>query len=164
MRFTHKNQSEHSVDLLFSLALFLLFAVTGISIVLIGSQIYRSTTTNMQETFTSRTALCYVSEKIRQADKENAIELTNPDGFSGNVLSLHETINDSKYTTYIYFHDGSLRELFIKDGTEITPEQGTSLVALSSFTIEETADHLYILSATEQSGKINQIMIHPKSI
>lgn len=164
MRFSSNHQTAHSVDLLFSLALFLLFAVTGISIVLFGTQVYRSTTAQMEETYTSRTALCYVSEKVRQTDVAGGVSLLQPEGFSDSALVLHETINGGDYDTYIYFYEGVLRELFVKRGTNITPEQGTVIVSLCSFTIEEADEHCYILSATEQSGKVNRVMIRPKSI
>lgn len=164
MRFTSKNHSGHSVDLSFSLALFLLFTATGISLVLTGARIYRSTAAGMEETFTSETALSYVAEKIHQTDKSGAIELKNLSGFSDNTLVLHETIKNKTYDTYIYYYEGTLRELFIKSGTDISPEQGTVIVSLDSFSIEETEDHFYILSVTEKSGKSNCLMIHPKSI
>lgn len=163
MKVIRANQPVHSVDLLFSFILFLLFATTGISIVLIGSQVYGSATTQMEETYTSRTALSYVSEKIRQCDSSGAIELTQPEGFADNALLLHENIAGNGYDTFIYFYDGALRELFVKNGTKITPEQGTSIVSLRSFTIEEIGEKFYLLSTTEKSGKTNRVMMHQKT-
>lgn len=164
MRVTQRKQPGHSIDLLFSLALFLLFSATGIGVVLIGSRVYSSCATQLEETYTSRTALSYVSEKVRQADVSEAIALVNPSGFPDNALVIHETVNGDSYDTFIYFYDGALRELLVKHGAEITPQQGTAIVSLRSFTIEESGASFYILSATEKSGKVNQLMIHPKSM
>ena len=164
MRLTQRKQPGHSIDLVFSLVLFLLFSITGIGVVLIGSQVYSSCAAQLEETYTSRTALSYVSEKVRQADVSGAVELVNPSGFPENALVIHETVDGGSYNTFIYFYDGALRELLVKEGTEITPQQGTAIVSLRSFTIEKRGTNFYILSATEKSGKVNQLMIHPKSM
>lgn len=159
MRFTSKKQSSHSVDLMFTITLFLLFVITGIGIVLVGSKVYSSTATEMEEIYTSRTALSYLSEKIHQSDSSGAVELVNPEGFPEQALVIHDTINDITYDTFIYFYDGSMRELMVKNGTEITPEQGAALIPLQSFTMEKYKHDFYIFSVTEKSGKTNRIMI-----
>lgn len=163
MRFKRKDNPEHVIDILFSLALFVLFALIGICVVLIGSRIYQSTASHMEANYTSRTALAYVSEKIRQSDSSEAIEIIKPKGFTDQALILHQTIGRTDYDTYIYFYDGALRELLVKKGTPITPEQGTALVSLSSFEIEKTEDELFIFTAAEDGGKKSSIMIHPDS-
>lgn len=163
MRFRRKDKPEHVIDIIFSLSLFVFFAFIGICVVLIGSRIYQSTASHMEANYTSRTALAYASEKIRQSDSSGAVELLVPEGFKEQALILHQTIDQTDYVTYIYFYDGALRELLIKEGTRITPEQGTALVFLSSFEIEKTEDNLLILTAVEDGGKRNTLMIHPDS-
>lgn len=165
MRFYEKKQQEHGMDLLFVLLLFALFTFTGLCVLLIGSKIYRSTASHMEENYTTRTALAYVSEKIRQSDTSDGIFLAHPDGFdeTENVLVLSRTIQDTTYYTYIYYYKDALRELFVKKGTPVTPEQGTSIVAISGFSVEEKEHQLFQLSATDQDGKTVQILIGQKS-
>ena len=78
MRLTQRKQPGHSIDLVFSLVLFLLFSITGIGVVLIGSQVYSSCAAQLEETYPSRTALSYDSAKVRQADVSGAVKLVNP--------------------------------------------------------------------------------------
>lgn len=62
MRNKRKNQG-HIVDLFFTLSLFCLFAASALIVVIIGSDVYRKTTANMEENYATQTALSYTAEK-----------------------------------------------------------------------------------------------------
>ena len=61
-------RSSHIIDLLFVLSLFCVFTVCAFLVVSIGANVYRATAENMENTYSTRTALAYVTEKLRQHD------------------------------------------------------------------------------------------------
>ena len=68
-------QKNHVVDLLFSLALFCVFAASALTIVIMGADVYQKSVNDMNRNSTIRTSLSYLSEKIHQNDAENAIRI-----------------------------------------------------------------------------------------
>lgn len=59
-------QKNHVVDLLFSLALFCVFAASALTIVIMGADVYQKSVNDMNRNSTIRTSLSYLSEKIHQ--------------------------------------------------------------------------------------------------
>ena len=76
----HRRLQAHTVDFLFTLSLFCVFTVCALLVVSIGVQAYRSTAAYLEGTYSARTALSYVTEKIRQHDAEGRTALTQLDG------------------------------------------------------------------------------------
>ncbi len=68
-----ENQQKHIIDTLFVIALFCLFALSAIFLITIGANIYGKTVNNMEDNFNSRTALAYITEKVRQSDNADSI-------------------------------------------------------------------------------------------
>ena len=157
MRFQVTKNTEHSIGVLSNLLLFSMFALIGILVVLVGSKAYQSISISMEENYTGRTALAYTAEKIRQWDVSGSLSFSPIEDI--NALCLTQKINETKYKTYIYYYDGALRETFVKEDTVATLLQGTPIVELLDFTIEEIEPKLYRLTATEQSGKINTLLV-----
>ena len=88
---------SHTVDLLFTLSLFCVFAVCAFLVITMGVRVYRSTTQYLEDTYSARTALSYVAEKIRQHDAEGQVALTQLDG--RNAILLTDEIEGSLYET-----------------------------------------------------------------
>ena len=86
MNFEHSK--KHTVDILFIITLFGAFIVSALFIVVLGAHVYESTVNDMESNFTSRTAIAYVTEKIRQHDSSDAISIISVD--SAPVLSLYQ--------------------------------------------------------------------------
>ena len=55
------------IDVLFTLALFCVFCASALAVVLIGADVYTSTARNMDQNFSTRTAVSYVAEKCARA-------------------------------------------------------------------------------------------------
>ena len=75
-----KEKSAKKIDMVFVLALITLFAATALTLVLIGAKQYRHVTDVMDRNFEHRTSASYLTEKIRQNDKQDAIGLTTLEG------------------------------------------------------------------------------------
>ncbi|MEG1774341.1 MAG: DUF4860 domain-containing protein, partial [Oscillospiraceae bacterium] len=101
---------SHAMDLLFTLALFAVFAATLLMVVTIGADVYKRIADSMEKNFDLRTSLSYVAEKIRQNDTQDAVSIGTLG--EGQALILEQSIGGTAYRTYIYYEDGALREIF----------------------------------------------------
>lgn len=151
-------QKKHSTDLLFILALFCVFVASALMVVLIGANSYRSTTSHMQDAYTSRTALLYVCEKVRQNDAEGAVAL----GTIGDqtALTLTREYDGKNYVTYIYEYNHQLKELFVAEGLSVSPEQGQTILEVEQFEMEES-EGLYRFTTYDQNGRQLNLSIRP---
>ncbi len=136
---------EYITDLMFVILLLLLFASFGLCVVMIGARVYKNTVNYMEENDSSRTAIAYLEEKIRQNNEVDKIEVTTIE--KNQSLRIHSSVNKEEYVTYIYCYDGWLWELYTKASNEIKLGMGQSLVKLDSLSIEELKDGLYQIKA-----------------
>ena len=104
MNFAKRNKSV--VDFLFILALFGAFAITALFVVLFGARIYKSTVSNMDTNYEKRTAMSYITEKMRSHDYTGGAEVSD----ENSVLKLYQNIDDRSYVTYLFLKDGYLKE------------------------------------------------------
>lgn len=101
-------------DQMFLVILFAVFAVCAFSLSMIGANIYSHTASVMNEDYEERIDISYVTEKIRQWDEKDSIEIGS---FHGRTALIHtEKINGKKYNTYLYQEKGALRELMVREG------------------------------------------------
>lgn len=141
---------RHMVDVVFALALFCVFAASLLTVVLLGADVWRSTADGMRQNFALRTCLSYVSEKIRRNDAAGAVYV----GQLGDIpaLILEQRVGESVYRTYIYHHDGALREIFAGEAAVLPPESGQSIADVSSFSVRPAADGLFLISCAAADG------------
>ena len=105
--------------------LFLVFIMCALFTVLAGSKVYENISSRMDQTYTGSVALQYVANKVRQGDADKAVAVRTEDGQP--VLEIRESIEGGDYITWIYYYEGSIRELFtyedsglgLADGLEI---------------------------------------------
>lgn len=141
---------QHTVDLLFVLALFCVFAASALLVVLIGANVYRSTVRSMDRNFNLQTTLSYVAAKVQQNDRAGAVSVVEFEGTP--ALRLTETIDGQAYETMVYAYEGTLRELFTRRGSGAGPAEGTVLTEISDFTVEEAGDGLFRFTCAVQGG------------
>lgn len=145
-----KGSQGHTVDLVFVLALFCFFAASAFIVIIIGINVYKGTVAGLNEHYTSRTAMTYVEQKVRQNDGAGRIAVGTVGGQP--ALIIAGTGDGAGTTTYLYAYQGELMELFIKDGTAVVPGQGQTITEVQSFT--PSADgSLLDLTITDTSGK-----------
>lgn len=75
-----QRHQKHTIDFLFPAALFLVFAVSALCVMLLAAGIYRQSAVETAKNDVSRTALSYISEKIHQGDSGDAVHLGTFDG------------------------------------------------------------------------------------
>lgn len=144
------HSKKHTVDILFILALFGAFIVSALLIVVLGARVYQSTVSHADHSFTSRTSLSYITEKIRQHDEDGSVSVTEVEGRP--VLLLTQTYGDTSYYTYLYHYDGCLKELTAEDYYQPALSQGQNILPVSSLKMEQINDSLYSFEIADADG------------
>jgi len=134
-------EKKHMVDFLFVIALFFVFALSALMLVMIGANVYKNTVNNMSVNFNSRTSYAYITEKIRQNDSYESVSAGDYQGLD--AIILKQVINDTDYYTYLYQYDGYIKELFIKEGADIDPSAGQNILEAKGFSVSSAGTGLY---------------------
>ncbi len=155
-----KQERNHIVDVLFVLALFVVFTLSALVLVILGANVYRQTVSYMGENYEARTAYSYLTEKVRQNDVYGSISVEELEG--SRALVLTREINDTTYATYLYLHQGSLRELFVRQGSNIGSDPlsaGREILPLMDWEPEMADSHLLRINLTLEDGSHKQLFI-----
>lgn len=154
-------QKHHVIDFIFPVALFFVFAVSALIVVLLATRIYKSAASDSQEHYTSRTALSYISEKLRQNDENGAVILGTLEG--SDCLIMSQELNETVYKTYIYEYEGSLRELSVKEDAVPSPNAGEVILDVENFQAETITDSLFRFTIQTEQGNVHTITAGIKS-
>ncbi len=152
-----QNRKRHMIDLLFPIALFFIFTLSALMVVLLAARIYQSSVENSSRNDTARTALSYISEKMHQNDTDGSVSLGTFDGYD--ALILKQDYNGDSYTTYIYAHDNALKELFIKDGANADASNGKKILDIESFSMTQVNENLFHFDCIDQNGHSASIVV-----
>ena len=143
--------SSRKIDTVFIVSLFVMFAITAILLILIGARQYRFTADSMNRNYEIRTASSYLTEKVHQSDTITGVSVVD---FSvGSALALTDRQNNQTYITYIYYYDGVLKELFVKEDAAFTPSAGQTIVQLHGFIPEVVHTGLIRITFTNTQNK-----------
>lgn len=156
-----KGRNNHMVDLLFTIALFFVFAVSSLSVILISSNAYRQIQKQTEINYSARTTLSYIAQNVRQNDTEDQIEIGKLDEHP--ALIFRKEYRDASYSTYIYEYNGELKELFVKDGISISAADGKSIMEVTGFEMEAIENGLYRFVTTDKSQKEYELVIGSKT-
>jgi len=142
-------KNAHSINTVFVLLLFCLFAVSSLFLVLIGANVYRSIVDKMDANNEMRSSLSYVSNKVRSADSRDV----SVESLGGQeTLVIASEFNSEKYNTYIYQYNGYLMELFTKADNDFKAGDGDKITPVTTFTITKNESELSL----EVSGGDNR--------
>lgn len=155
------DRETHRIDSIFIMLLFFLFALTAFVLIMIGVRQYKATANAMDYNYEIRTVTSYLREKTRQNSSNSPISIENINGTK--ALCLKSTIKDNVYNTYIYYYDGSLREMYIQDGTSFTLNLGQQIVTISGFDMVKTDDGLIIVTISDSFGGTTDMYLSPNS-
>lgn len=145
-------EEGHVTDLLFTLALFCVFAASALLVVLMGANVYKQTAAGMAQNYNTRTSISYLAEKIRQNDVANGIKIESIDG--KDALVLEQTVGKSTYQTWIYSSDGMLREVMVAAGTKVEAADGQPIMEIENLQVEQDIPGMISLTATDLDGKV----------
>lgn len=159
-----RKEKPHIVDVLFVLALFVVFTLSALVLVILGANIYKQTISHMTDNYDARMACSYFAEKIRQNDLASSIELGEL--YDTESLVFSQEINGETYATYLYYHDGYLKELFMKKGSNIGDnplDAGNAIMKLDHLDMEFVSDNLLKVYFTLAPGQEQHVYISTHS-
>ncbi len=152
-----RRNQKHVVDVAFVLSLLCLFAICGLLVVFIGIQVYKDTASNIETTFSGRTAISFVAKQIRQNDRENGVTIQTINGES--VLVLQEEKEGTIFCKYIYTYDGYLCELYAKKEFEPVLTAGQDLVLINDFLVVENEDKTITITIEDNQGVSHSLLM-----
>ncbi len=156
-----KNKSRLQAD---SAAVFLLGAVflfLSIGLVLLGGSVYSQTLSAASENDELRTTFSYIANQIRRADSHGAVETGRLDAVP--ALLLNQDFEGIACVTYLYYWEGSLRELFVEKDTELGPEAGLPLIELAGLDFQMDDQGLLTIEAAFDSGGSQRMLLSCRS-
>lgn len=160
MKLTTSN--KHVIDMVFPIAVFFVFAASALAVLTLSARFYRSQTTEAEYRYTERTSLAYVSEKIRQNDQNGGISIQTVE--DQECLAIKSIEDGISYTTYIYVQDGMLKELFIRDDADLHLKDGTEIMEVGDFTMEEIDTNLFRFTSMDKDGKTSVLTASERSM
>lgn len=148
-----KTQTKgQSISGLFTMLLFLVFVLCALFSVLMGSQVYENITKRSDENFSGTTALSYIANKIRQGDRQDGVDIIEVDDTS--VLQLKQKIGEETYHTWIYWKDGSIRELFTDENSGLGLEDGLEILECSGLSMEKKGSRIILQTQGEGAASL----------
>lgn len=129
------NKNHSRITDVLALLCLTVFALCLLLVLLTGADLYQDLVERGEETYARRTALQYLTTRVRQAE---TVEVGDLDGCE--ALILGETIDGETYTTHLYCYEGWLRELYAVPGANLPPKAGTEILETETlrFQLEET--------------------------
>lgn len=155
------NKSRHTIDTLFVITLFFVFAFSVIVLTGIGANVYTNVVGKMSSNYNSRASFTYVYNKIHQSDRDGSISIGEYCGLDACVIS--EEIDNISYCTYLYSYDGELKEMFTRQGQTLDPSFGTKILDIDSFEIEKVSDSLFRFDITPSGSEKESLFVHIRS-
>lgn len=152
-------KQKFNVHSLISLALFALCALSMLLCVLFCADRYAKLTNSGNDAFDSRTAAMFFSTKVRQYDVKGSLSLEKIGQCE--ALAFTEELDGESYVSYIYCHDGYLKELFSLDGIDHLPEDGENLFKMDGLSFSLDGRKLKVIYTS--NGKSGEILLTVRS-
>lgn len=156
-----KTEKRHTIDVLFVITLFAVFAFSIILLTGEGATVYESIVDDMGVNYNSRTAFSYVINKIHQSDEDGLVTV----GKYGEVDSLviSKEIDNITYCTYLYFYDNHIKEVLTRADQEFDPSYGLDIIEADGFTIEAVSDSLIKCEIVPKGSEREVLFVHTRT-
>lgn len=141
------------------LALCGLFAVLAVGLAILSSGVYRAAAAASDGNSARRTALSYLVNQVRRADRAGGVAVgTFGDG---DAVALTETVEGTDYVTILYCLDGQLMELYTEAGSGLTPADGLTVLELSALSVETDGARI-TFTVTAPDGTVSAASVSPR--
>ena len=145
-------QKSQTVNLLFTMVLFLVFVLCALFTVLIGGKVYENINRRIQENYSGQVILNYVANKVRQGDQAGSVTVKTIEDTQ--VLELSQEIDGRKFITWIYYEDGAVRELFTNEGSGLGLKDGLEIAECQGLTFAKENSVLKVQVTGSWSGSL----------
>lgn len=147
---------KHMTDIMFVITLFCVFAVSALTVMLLGSNVYKKIVTNTNNNFDTRTSLIYISTKIHQNDRAGSVYLAELEDIT--ALFIEQDIGDEVYLTVIFHDAGYIKEIFTEKNNDFDKSYGKEIIKSGSLTFADMGDKLIKLVNTN-AGVTDEMII-----
>lgn len=147
--------SSHAIPTLFIFLLIGLFALTSLTLTLIGTRVYRHVSATASQTEDAQMALSYLCNKVHTADTRDGVAIGERDGHS--VLLLYEAIEGETYETSVYAYQDAIWEQFVPVGNPFDPANGERLLDAASLRFALLAPNLIEATLVLDNGETHTL-------
>lgn len=148
-----KRETRHSIDALTALLLFGVFAVCILAVLLTGAGSYQRLTQRDRETYAGRTAVQYLTTRIRQADGLRQVAVEDFMGVPALVLR-----EDGGYLTRVYCYEGYLMELYTAESDVLEPSVGERILPAEELELQLEGSML-TAQITDENGTAHSLWL-----
>lgn len=141
-------RKNHVIDGAFALALFGVFALCAVMLVLLGARVYSKVASGMSK-MDAPMILSYVTEKLRSCGGSGNVSL----GEDGELL-LWEESSGENYATWIYQADGCLMEALMPKGREPITGGGTEIAPVQDFSADWAEHGMLEITVKDADGSV----------
>ena len=141
-----------TMNLLFTMLLFLVFVLCALFTVLFGGRVYENISARMEDSYSGSVALSYVANKVRQGDRAGLVRVVEIEGTP--VLELAQEIGGSRYVTWIYYREGTVRELFTREDSGLTLADGLEIIECGGFIPSMEGNMLSVETTGDGGGSL----------
>lgn len=153
--------TSHSVPTAFIFLLIGLFALSSLTLTLIGTRLYRSVTASASKNSDSQLVLSYLGNRVRTFDSQGNVKLSARNGLS--VLCLYEVLDGEQYETSIYEHNGAIWERYAPTTSAFDPEDGEQLVPARSLMFSMPSPQLLEATVVMADGATQTVRVALRS-
>lgn len=147
-----KRTMEYHLDGLIALLLFGVFAACLMAVLFTGANAYRRLTLRNNVFYENRTCAQYMTAKVRQMQRPQAIAI---ESFGeGDAL----VFTDGEYATRVYYYDGYLMELFSEKDSALGPEAGEKVMEAGGLSLS-LEDGMLFITITDREGETEDMML-----
>jgi len=145
-----------SVDTIFVLIIFSVFAFSVLLVLMLGASVYRNINDISREGEHEHTALSYIWTKSKNFDNAESIHVGDFSGAS--ALFIDEVLGGTDFRTAIYYYDGWLYELFSEADLDFSPVDGVRIVQVDGLSFNDLGEGLIEVIAGEKN-----LILSPRS-
>lgn len=149
---SRERNDGQTLSVLFTMLLFLVFIMCALFTVLAGSKVYENISRRMDQTYTGSVALQYVANKVRQGDSADAVTVKEFEDQP--VLEVKQTIEDAEYITWIYYYEGSIRELFTYEDSGLGLSDGLEILECDGLELKQDGQLLHVTTLGTGGGSL----------
>lgn len=146
--------SNRNIHVLFSLSLFLIFVIGSFFIITYEIMGYQNIITSSKQEDELLLPLSFINTKIKSNDSYQTCEITEID----NVACLK--IKTSQTTTYIYLHEGYLKELYVSNDYIPKLNEGSKLFVIDNINMSQQDGLLEFTVVKNGARKSIAIYLH----
>ncbi len=128
-----QNCKGTSTNIVFRMMLLFIFSMVSLALAFSATGAFRDIEADKENISELMVALSYLNMKVRQNDSVNAIRTEPCPSREGQAIVITETLDSVAYETWIYWHDGQLKESFILKGDPAVQEASSLIAEIDGF-------------------------------